>query len=777
MRNNRAQWLAICLVAACFAGCGEDDADKSVSCQDVTCPAGSVCNEKTGLCENSDKCKDVTCEKGQTCNAETGKCEAQTVTDKCANITCRADETCNAQTGECEPQSAEDKCKDVTCKTGETCNAQTGKCEGQSDEDKCKDVTCKTGETCNAQTGKCEAQSAICNGKTCNATEKLDETTCKCVPVSDGDCMSDSDCKTDVTYPEYCNLATHTCENGLCKGKTWDKSYQFCSVTGIVQCYDGFCDGSGIESCACEGTCNMATHRCASACEETEGNIVVNGSFEDWTGSAPDGWTLVSNTYAMGGKVQKSAESSHCQSAARLTNSSEKIDRLESYQIAVGQQTFTGGNAKYKCSIDAFGYGNLNLGFRKLDAEGNQVEQKTDVKKVDLYNTDTFKSYEFSISADPDETPYIQILLGFDKKTGGTDDADITIDNLVCVPEGNICDNVECEEWEICSVSSTLKDDSGKFIGKCVARDGFCTMEKTAKADELRDSCNTAVAACNTTTHLCEHIAGKCLKHEDCETGQKCLFTKQDETTTANTCVAGDRCTKDNGDAVVCKYDWQSCNAQSGSCVLNEGKCFKSSDCPEKTLPICDYSTHTCVAIDAKVGEKSLNIVPNGGFEEWEEVKFSESEKATVYVLPVAWFATEYTIYPTHLVTEIDANNVKEYTAAVHGGTKAVQLIYAKDKQSKRFSSEGFDVPSSGGTGYDCSYFARGKGSVRIHSFSSLGDMPKTEFTEIDSLEWTRIPFSIREGKDLRLVFYVGSTSADKDHIQIDDVSCVKWTY
>ncbi len=695
MRNNQAQWLAICLAAACFAGCGDDDANKSVSCQDVTCPAGSVCNEKTGLCENADKCKDVTCE---------------------------------------------------------------------------------TGETCNAQTGACESASAICNGMTCNATQKLDEASCKCVPLSDGDCMSDSDCKTDITYPEYCNLATHTCENGLCKDKTWDKSYQFCSVTGKVQCYDGFCDGSGTESCACEGTCNMSTHRCASACEETEGNIVINGSFEDWTGSMPDGWTLDSNSYAMGGKVQKSNESSHCQSAVRLTNSSEKIDRLESYQISVAQQTFTGGNAKYKCSIDAFGYGNLNLGFRKLNADGNPADKDSVVTKVDLYDTDTFKSHEFSISANAAETPYIQILLGFDKKTGETADADITIDNLVCVPEGNICDNVECEEWEICSVSSNLKDDNGEYIGKCVARDGFCTMEKTAKEEEFKDSCNTAISACNTATHLCEHTPGKCLKHEDCETGQKCLFTAQGDSA-ANTCVAGDRCTKDNGDAVVCKYDWQSCNAQSGSCELNAGKCFKSSDCADKSMPICDYTTHACVAIDAKVGEKNLNIVPNGGFEEWEDVKFSDSDMATVYRLPVDWFATEYAIYPTHLVTEFDANNVKEYTAAVHGGSKALQLIYAKEKQSKRFSSEGFDVPSSGGTGYDCSYFVRGKGSVRIHSFSSLGDMPKTEFTQIDSEEWTRIPFSIREGKDLRLVFYVGSTSQDKDHIQIDDVSCVKWTY
>ena len=292
-------------------------------------------------------------------------------------------------------------------------------------------------------------------------------------------------------------------------------------------------------------------------------------------------------------------------------------------------------------------------------------------------------------------------------------------------------------------------------------------MEKTPNG-EPKDSCDIEISQCNTTTHLCEKIAGKCLKHEDCAEGQKCELSPKADADKKNKCVTGDRC-----EGVTCKPEWQACNPTSGKCTLAADKCLKSMDCPTKEAPLCDYRTHTCVAMDAKVGDKPLNIVPNGGFEEWEEVTFGGE---TSYILPVSWFGTEYKIYPTHLVTEFDPKNVLEYTKNVHGGTKALQLVYAKDKQSKRFSSEGFDV-SSVGTSYDCSYFVRGKGSVRIHSFSSLGDMTKTEFTHIDSEEWTRIPFSIKGGTDLRLVFYVGSTDASKDHIQIDDVSCVKWTY
>lgn len=715
MKKTQARWFVLCLAAACFTGCGDDSNDSTVSCKDMKCPAGTTCNEKTATCDPVvDKCQDVKCDSGKVCDPATGDCKGAT----------------------------SDKCKDVKCDSGQTCNPETGKCEGEAKPGKCDGVTCGAGEVCNPETGKCEGEAS---------------------------CTDDKDCKWDpdkYTETEYCNKTTGKCENSKCQGKTWNKDYQYCSVTGIVQCYPGYCDNSGMTGCACDGECNLETHRCASTCEEIEGNIVINGSFEDWTSGKLDAWELKQNTVTAGGKVEKSTHASACKTAVKLTSTSIKIDRLESLPMSLGLQSFTGGNAKYECTIDAFGYGNLNLGYRLLDAEGKEVSENTKVKQLDLWGSDSYSTYEFEISADTTKTPYAQILIGFDRKNDSAASAEITLDNLVCVPKGNICDGVTCEEWEICSVKSDIKEN-GEFVGKCVAREGFCTMEKTPNG-EPKDSCDTEISQCNTTTHLCEKIAGKCLKHEDCAEGQKCELSPKADADKKNKCVTGDRC-----EGVTCKPEWQACNPTSGKCTLAADKCLKSMDCPTKEAPLCDYSTHTCVAMDAKVGDKPLNIVPNGGFEEWEEVTFGGE---TPYILPVSWFGTEYKIYPTHLVTEFDPKNVLEYTKNVHGGTKALQLVYAKDKQSKRFSSEGFDV-SSVGTSYDCSYFVRGKGSVRIHSFSSLGDMTKTEFTHIDSEEWTRIPFSIKGGTDLRLVFYVGSTDASKDHIQIDDVSCVKWTY
>lgn len=716
MKKTQARWFVLCLAAACFTGCGDDSNDSTVSCKDMKCPAGTTCNEKTATCDPVvDKCKDVTCESGKVCDPATGDCKDAT----------------------------SDKCKGVKCDSGQTCNPETGQCEGEAKPGKCDGVTCGAGEVCNPETGKCEGEAT---------------------------CTDDKDCKWDpdkYTETEYCNKTTGKCENSKCQGKTWNKDYQYCSVTGIVQCYPGYCDNSGMTGCACDGECNLETHRCANTCGEVEGNIVINGSFEDWTEGKLDAWVLDQNSVTAGGKVEKSTHASACKMAAKLTSSSAKIDRLESLPMSLGVQSFTGGNAKYKCTIDAFGYGNLNLGYRLLDADGKKVSEKTTAHQADLWGSDSYSTYEFEISADTTKTPYAQILIGFDRKNDSAAPAEITLDNLVCVADGNICDGVKCEEWEICSVNSKIKEN-GEFVGKCVARDGFCTMEKTPKEGELEDSCKAKNLKCNTTTHLCEMLEGKCLRHEDCEEGQKCELSPKADADKKNTCVTGDRC-----EGVTCKSEWQACNPTSGKCALAADKCLKSMDCPTKEAPLCDYTTHTCVAMDAKVGDKPLNIVPNGGFEEWEEVTFGGK---TSYVLPVSWFGTGYKIYPTHLVTEFDPKNVHEYTKSVHGGTKALQLVYAKDKQSKRFSSEGFDV-SSVGTSYDCSYFVRGKGSVRIHSFSSLGDMTKTEFTHIDSEEWTRIPFSIKGGTDLRLVLYVGSTDASKDHIQIDDVSCVKWTY
>ena len=719
MLKNQTPYLAICLAVACIAGCNEDDSGTTVSCKDTVCPAGSVCNDETGLCE------------------------AQTTDDKCKNVSCNDGETCNHQTGLCETTTPDDKCKNVNCNDGETCNHQTGLCE-TTPADKCANRTCNPGYACNLATGQCEV-------------------------ISQSGCSSDKDCKSDpniYTYPEYCEVSTGICRNGACKGKTWDEEIQYCSITGKIVCNPGRCGVGGDVNCECEdnAVCNAQTKRCVT-CELVEGNIVPNWSFEDWEGSLPANWSIVRNSYAQAGEVAKTNQADTCSTGLRLTSNSEKNARLESDAIPVPPITYIGGNIKYACTIKGFGNANqkLNFGYRTLDAEGKKLDENTTAATIEMTGSDSFQtSKEFELSIDPDANAF-QILIGFGKGSGAEEDLDVTLDSFVCVPKSTVCDNVDCGEWGTCSVSSNLKDETGQIVGQCKPKEGHCIFKTDKNGEKKAEGCDAA-SSCDEATHTCIPQEGRCVAHTDCQdTTQKCGHNEAGE---SNYCVPGDRC-----EGVKCSV-WQVCDAITGSCKTAEGKCLRSSDCTTQENPICRAEDNTCVAIDAVDSNgKPVNIVPNGSFEDWGEYAFGEM---SVYNLPEAWFGTEYEIYPTHLVTEFDPQNVHEYTKSTHHGAKALQLVYTKEKQSKRFSSEGFDVPAGN---YDCSYYVRGKGDIRIHSFSSAGDHPKSEFTSIDSLEWQRIPFSIRSGKDMRLVFYVGSTSEEKDHIQIDDVSCTKWQY
>lgn len=739
MLNKRLCWLTSCAAMVLMSGCGDDDSKSSNAfCENVKCPAGTVCSEEKGSCVK--------------------------VEDMCPGVTCKENETLNPDTCACQSSIFIDLCKDIVCTANQTCHPTTGKCEPNIDQNPCNGVICGKDETLNPNTCRCESDKPVCSGVVCKDGEMLDFATCQCLGSAYGDtgCESDDDCKTDVSFPEYCDLTTKTCKNGACKGKTWNDEYQFCSVTGLVQCFENYCDNSETAHCACaEGsTCDLTTHMCVGSCEEDPDNIVINGGFEEWTNNQLLGWTLVDNAYAQGGNVQRSNKPHACKYAVTLSNTSTKNARLESDPIEAPVVSFTGGNAKYECKAYAYGEGKLNLGYRTLTGTSDNYEkltEKTTEEVHDFIGTSSYQMLEFEVSIAQEATAF-QILLGFHKTSAEDPDAAITVDDIICTPKANICTDVTCSDFETCSVKSDIKKD-GAYIGQCLPNAGYCNVQ-TVNDKEKTYGCNTTIEKCNTETHLCERIDGKCAKHTDCETGKKC-------DTATNACVEGDRC-----ENVKCA-EYQMCDAQTGACVLDSTKCLKSTDCNDKDKPICDSVSHTCTTIDA-VGKdgKPLNIIPNGSFENWDEVAFGTSEK--YFNLPLDWFGTEYEIWPTHLVTEFDANNVKPYTTDVRSGKTALQLIYTKST-AKRFSSEGFNVPA--GT-YDCSYFVRGKGDIRIHSFSSRGEHAKSEFTSIDSETWTRIPFSIKDmATDMRLVFYVGKTDAAKDHIQIDDVVCVPWQY
>lgn len=758
MGKNRRHFIALCALGVMGFGCS-DDSGKHASCEDIRCPAGSTCSEELGQCvPDSQKCPQTPCAHGTVCNETTGVCEAEP-SNRCPENPCPDGTVCNPSTGLCTSNDT-DLCKNTECPANTTCNPNTGVCDPIST-DLCKDVQCPSGSTCDPDTGDCKEKKP-CNGMTCDPGFTLNPAICKCEGGPQYECLADTDCKSDpeiYTYPEYCDLSTHTCQNANCKGKTWDPEYQYCSVTGKIVCYENRC-GDGDIGCDCNGVaeCDTSTHYCKADCSfEDEGNIILNWSFEDWNGSALKNWTLVDNSYANGGNVVKSKKSSHCSTAAELQNDSTKIARLEGDPIDLPDPTFIDGNRKYDCSIQAFGEGVLNLGFRTLDAEGKEIAENTTAQTKTFSGSSSYQKIEFKMSISP-EAKSVQPLLGFRKSSADTN-ASITVDALSCIAADNICNGVTCESWEICSLNGTPKPEGG-YIGTCKPLDGYCSVN-----NDKTLGCAANIETCNTTTHRCESIEGSCATHAACPTGQKC-------DTASHKCVEGDRC-----EGVTCSAEYRACDPITAACTVDvaHNRCLRSSDCL-KDNPVCDPETHTCVPESATSSTgKPLNIVPNGSFEEWDEITIGEYKPVT-YTLPTSWYGTEenFYIYPTHLVSELDMGKIHPYSAATHSGDFALQIDFTT-QPAKRFTSFGFDVPAGS---FDCSYWVRGKGQVRIHSFSSRGEQSKTEFTTIDSLEWTRIPFDIKSSSsDMRLVFYVSNTDAAKDHIQIDDVVCVPWNY
>jgi hypothetical protein len=268
--------------------------------------------------------------------------------------------------------------------------------------------------------------------------------------------------------------------------------------------------------------------------------------------------------------------------------------------------------------------------------------------------------------------------------------------------------------------------------GKC-ADGGECAGWQVCGPDHL---CGLAPGACESTLD-CQDDAPVC----DLDTHQ---------------CVAGDPCA-----GAPCK-EWQACEPSTGGCVTAQGRCTGLTDCVQ-ALPACDLASHTCVAVDAAV-----NLVPNGGFEAWSTVILGTSSE---FLLPDSWYGLCDGCSPYWPTTEIDAHNVKPYTTLPHGGATALQLI-EPSTPAARFVSEPFAV--SPGTSYSCAYWVRGHGTYRQRGYCGAWN-PDTEYQAIDSDAWQQVTFTLGGNTSwCVLILYASNTLADRDHLQFDDVVCIK---
>ncbi|MBO4351476.1 MAG: hypothetical protein J6A01_11105 [Proteobacteria bacterium] len=778
-----------------------------VPCGALRCATNEICDPVTMLCTLPSNCNNCNglCGPTQTCDAAACICRENSVVCNNCNGTCTPDQICNPSTCQCDPKPVECNNCNGTCGENQTCDSESctcqdnpvvcDNCNGECRDDQTCDIAsctcqdnpvvcdncggkCRDDQTCDIASCTCQDNPVVCDNCDGKCTDKqvCNTSSCKCEPkpVDPGKCEFVKNCneKYETWDEEKCD-----CVNTACIGKTWDPEVCYCSITGKLWKHGG------------EIPCDEET---STECEEKPENVVVNWSFEDWTNDIPDNWSLYNNAFSQAGSLNKVTDPKSCEYAVLFANPSKKVARIEGDPIMIPEKTYSGGNLKLKCTAWVKGIGKVNLGYRGLNDEGKDVSAETmeDKKTASLTGAPEYKKMEFTASFG--NSVAFQPLIGLRSVDDSTiSDTAITVDDFECVVEDTLCTGISCEhDWEICDIANH-KDENDKYIGLCIPREGFCDVTKDADGKVQTLGCKTT-ESCDLTTHTCRREDGKCDSNTDCPDDSKPVCN-----TTSHECEAGDPCAK-----AKCS-EWKECTVASrGKCVLKEGRCDNLFDCMDKSAPACYGAEHRCVSEDfvypvAKKNECPLgeyfkmvngdnkdlicpvNIVPNGSFEDWEEVDITSKTKAH---LPVWWYAMEgdFVIYPSHYVSEIPYSALKEYSAAPHSGKKALQVEYTKAK-AERFSSLGFDVP---GKTYDCVYWVRGKGELRMHWYGSRGEASKAmvpangEFIQYDTTEWTREKFVIKNAQsDLRLVFYVGRTDAGKDHIQIDDVICTERVY
>lgn len=148
------------------------------------------------------------------------------------------------------------------------------------------------------------------------------------------------------------------------------------------------------------------------------------------------------------------------------------------------------------------------------------------------------------------------------------------------------------------------------------------------------------------------------------------------------------------------------------------------------------------------------NMVTNPGFEDWTDGK------------PDGWFGAR---------SNIAADNVKQYTANVHGGASACQLINTTG-DNKRLTSKSVSVEN--GQSYTIKFWMKGHGDCRSGMWDGQGTggdnyIYDSQVVKINSDVWTQQTFTVTAPatvNNAEFIILVRNTNADKDHLQFDDV-------
>lgn len=130
------------------------------------------------------------------------------------------------------------------------------------------------------------------------------------------------------------------------------------------------------------------------------------------------------------------------------------------------------------------------------------------------------------------------------------------------------------------------------------------------------------------------------------------------------------------------------------------------------------------------------------------------------------------------LKTNASAAQYAEYNTSVHGGSKALQLIYTGNSNPShvRFTTQPLTVVAQ--TSYTITFWVRGKGEIRTGLFdgrpgASSGYADYNSYIIVDDTNWTQKTQNIIAATDTSVAEFIlsfRSTNASKDHLQVDDV-------
>ena len=149
-------------------------------------------------------------------------------------------------------------------------------------------------------------------------------------------------------------------------------------------------------------------------------------------------------------------------------------------------------------------------------------------------------------------------------------------------------------------------------------------------------------------------------------------------------------------------------------------------------------------------GQTIIDVSQNGNFENWTDGA------------PDNWMGPR---------SNISSANVNEYTTEAHIGDKACQLINTSDSH-KRFTNEPFYILAD--TEYKVTYYVRGQGEIRNAFYRDGNYSGYSDYTAIDSDDWTEIVWTFEYDTavdDVEVIFSLQNTDSARDHLQIDHVS------